>query len=300
MSRSVLVMLTHPSAEDADGGTAEPDFWLADPLQPQISVLDFAVTRGDGIFESISVIGGHPHALDAHLERLSRSAAALELPPPKLTVWRDAIAAALAELDPVPEASLRAVFSRGVEGEGQPTAWVYAAPTPDFSRVRVAGVRVVLLDRGYRHDAGRTSPWLLVGAKTLSYAVNRAAIREAVRRGADEVIFVSSDGYVLEGATSSVVYRRGDRLLTPGDPDGLSVGVLDGTTQGDVFRWAQKAGLDTGVELVTPGQLVAAESIWLVSSARHAVPVRELDGIAHPVDEATTAAINSFLMHREH
>ncbi len=54
-----------------------------------------------------------------------------------------------------------------------------------------------MLDRGYRHDAERTSPWLLAGAKTLSYAVNRAMLREAARRGADDAIFVSSDGYVL-------------------------------------------------------------------------------------------------------
>jgi len=293
-------MLNRPSVDAVDVDTAEPDFWMADPSQPQVSVLDFAVTRGDGIFESISIINGRPHALDAHLERLSRSAAALELPLPRLTVWRAAITAALAELEPVPEASVRAVLSRGIEGDQRPTAWVYAAPTPDFSRVRVEGIRVVFLDRGYRHDAGRTSPWLLVGAKTLSYAVNRAAIREAIRRGADEVIFVSSDGFILEGATSSVVYRRGNRLLTPGDPSGLSVGVLDGTTQGDVFRWAEESGLDTGVELVTPEQLVMAESIWLVSSARHAVPVRELDGVVHPVDETTTTAINRYLLHRDH
>ena len=48
-------------------------------------------------------------------------------------------------------------------------------------------------------------PWLLAGAKTLSYAVNMAALRHAERHGAGDVIFVSSDGYVLEGPRSTVV-----------------------------------------------------------------------------------------------
>ena len=54
-------------------------------------------------------------------------------------------------------------------------------------------------------------PWLLAGAKTLSYAVNMAALRDAARRGAGDVIFVSSDGYMLEGPRSTVV------IATDGD-----------------------------------------------------------------------------------
>ena len=38
------------------------------------------------------------------------------------------------------------------------------------------------IDRGFPAYLGRTSPWLLLGAKTLSYAVNMAALREAPRR----------------------------------------------------------------------------------------------------------------------
>lgn len=71
------------------------------------------------------------------------------------------------------------------------------------------------LDRGYRSDVAATSPWLLQGAKTLSYAVNMAALREARRRGADDVVFVSTDGLILEGPSSTVISRRGDEFVTP-------------------------------------------------------------------------------------
>jgi 4-amino-4-deoxychorismate lyase len=152
-------------------------------------------------------------------------------------------------------------------------------------------VRIVLLDRGYRHDVATTSPWLLQGAKTLSYAVNTASLREARRRGADDVVFVSSDGIVLEGPTSSVLLRRGDRLLTPG----TGLAILEGTTQGSIFDLARSAGLGTGFELTTPESLLEADAVWLVSSVRHAVPVVAIDGAPMPVDRALTDRINAFL-----
>jgi 4-amino-4-deoxychorismate lyase len=270
---------------------AAPPFRFVDPRGTHVSILDLGVSRGDGIFESISVGHGRPQALEHHLRRFAKSAATLDLPAPDLDAWRAAILAVIDELQPGEEAWVKTVMTRGVEGDGQPSGWVYGAQSADFSRVRVEGVRVVLLDRGYRHDVEQTSPWLLQGAKTLSYAVNRSVFREAARRDADDVIFVSSDGWVLEGPTSTVVFRRGDTVLSPG----TGLGILDGTTQANVFRFSESRGLATGYELVTPAQLAAADDIWLVSSVRLAAPVRALDGVQRAVDDSFTADLNAFL-----
>ena len=61
------------------------------------------------------------------------------------------------------------------------------------------------LARALPADGAAEMPWLLAGAKTLSYAVNMAALRHAERNGAGDVIFVSSEGHVLEGPRSTVV-----------------------------------------------------------------------------------------------
>jgi 4-amino-4-deoxychorismate lyase len=291
VTSTVLTILNRPSLEAAPHDPSAHDWVFADEASPQLSALDFAATRGDGVFETIGIGDGYPQALDHHLQRFARSARALELPSPDLDLWRAAIFATVAELDPVPEAWVKTVLSRGVEGDGRPTGWLYAAPTADFTADRTAGIRVVLLDRGYRHDIAQTSPWLLGGAKTLSYAINRAALREAARRGADDVIFVSSDGLILEGPTSTVLYRRGTTVFSPG-PD---IGILDGTTQVSLFRCAQALGFATEYEHATPETLRSADAVWLVSSVRLAAPVCELDGNPIDVDLELTERFTEFL-----
>lgn len=291
MPRQVLIMLNRPSAEAPPHDPDAAPHRFADPGEPQLSVLDLGATRGDGIFETLSVGFGKPQAFEHHLRRFAASAASLDLPAPDLVAWRAAILAAIGALDPADEAWVKIVMTRGIEGGHAPTGWAYAAHSPDYTRERSDGVAVVLLDRGYRHDVESTSPWLLAGAKTLSYAINRAVFREAARRGADDVVFVSSDGYLLEGPSSTLVYRRGDTLFSPG----TGLGILDGTTLANVFRYAQEHGLSTAFELGTPDALRGADAAWLVSSVRLAAPIRAIDGTAFPVDREFTAGLNSWL-----
>ena len=288
----ILAILNRPSVDAPAHDPGAAPFQLADVSLPHLSVLDLSATRGDGIFETISVFGGRPQALEPHLARFARSAAMLDLPAPDLDAWRQAILAVIAPLERVDEVLVKIVLSRGVEGGELPTGWVCASGAPDLTEVRARGIRVVLLDRGFRHDVASTSPWLLAGAKTLSYAVNKAALREASRRGADDVIFVSSDGILLEGPTSTLVYRRGDTLLTPP----AHLGILEGTTQANVFRFAAEAGLHTAVEVAGPDAVRGADAAWLVSSVRLAAPVRSLDGQPHAVDVELTSAMNDYLL----
>jgi 4-amino-4-deoxychorismate lyase len=298
MSKTALAILNQPSSDVPPHAQGAAAWELVDPGLPHLSVLDLAATRGDGIFEAFSVTAGHAHAVDAHLRRFAGSAAKLDLPTPDPAAWRAAIDGVIAALDPMTEATIKTVMTRGIEGDpdARPTGWVYGWPAPDYAAARTTGIAVVTLDRGYRHDVEQTSPWLLAGAKTLSYAVNRSVLREAARRGADDVIFVSSDGFVLEGPTSSVVFRRGNTILTPG----TGLGILDGTTQGDLFAWATARGMQTGFELLTPDDLAKADALWLVSSGRQAAPIRAIDGRAHAIDEDLSVEMNNYLLSRKH
>jgi 4-amino-4-deoxychorismate lyase len=116
---------------------------------------------------------------------------------------------------------------------------------------------------------------LLGGVKTLSYAINMAAQREAARRGVDDVLFVSTDGFVLEAPTGSAVWAVGRTLHTT--PTGAT-GVLPGTTQRLLFERASAAGWHVEETLASVDDLHRADVVWIVSSTRGPVDVVELDG----------------------
>ena len=279
-----FALMIDPVPADASSRDFRDTLRRVDASAPALSVGELSTQRGDGVFESIGVVDGHAQEVTAHLERLAHSADLCDLPLPNQEQWRQAIAVAAAEC-PAGEAVIKLILSRGVERGPTPTAWVTAAPVADFSVARRHGVGVVTLDRGYDSGVAERAPWLLLGAKTLSYAINMAALREAHRRGADDAIFVTNDGFVLEAPTATLILRIDGEFVTPA-PTG---GILHGTTQLSVYDFLERRGERTRYALVPVGDLARADAAWLVSSIRLAAPVTAIDGEPVPVDAELTA-----------
>ncbi len=47
--------------------------------------------------------------------------------------------------------------------------------------------------------------------------------------------------------------------------------------------------------MLTVDDLTSADAAWLVSSGRHAAPIRAVDGVERAIDAALTSEINAFL-----
>jgi len=279
------------------------DGQLRDPRTPLLHADDLAAVRGDGIFESLLVRDGRPCLLESHLGRLTQSARMMDLPEPDLSRWRTAIAAATAAWTERGggEGVLRLIYSRGRESGSEPTAFaMIGAMAGRVDAVRADGVAAVTLARSLPAEAASDMPWLLAGAKTLSYAVNMAALRHAERQGAGDVIFISSEGNVLEGPRSTVVIATAIdgrlALLTP--PPWYP--ILRGTTQQALFEVARNKGYDCDYKALRSADLFAAQGVWLVSSITLAARVHTLDGkplrhspIATEISELVDAAIVS-------
>jgi 4-amino-4-deoxychorismate lyase len=251
---------------------------LCAPGSPFLRADDTGILRGDGIFERFLVIGGQPRHFDDHLARMARSAGLVQLAAPPAAAWREAVAVAIEAWQGGEEWSMRLVCTRGPEDDSAPCAYVLGQRlSSSLLRQRQAGVAVVTLARGMPGGLGQEAPWLLLGAKTLSYAVNMAAKRWAEAQGADDAIFVGSDGFVWEGATSGVVVANGGRLVSPP----ASVGILDSISVAHLFSAADAAGWDVARQDLTVGELFAADGLWLSSSIRF-TRVHTLDGKSLP------------------
>lgn len=267
---------------------------LADPGEAVVSADDLGLTRGDGCFDATRLVVGGPNDkrldhLDAHLERFARSAAALDLAC-DLEAWRELIDDAVGAWSHPGESVLRVMLTRGREAApaAPVTGLLTITPLDDRTLGARAGVTVATLPRGHASDAYVEAPWLLGGVKSLSYVVNVAAGREAARRGVGDVVFVSSDGYVLEAPRAAVVWRVGGRLATtPHD----GTGVLASISQAAIFRGAVGDGIDVSYHLLPVGELPSVDGAWLVSSGRLVAPIVEVDGRRLAVDEEWTASL---------
>jgi 4-amino-4-deoxychorismate lyase len=261
---------------------------VVDPEHPWLLADDQAVLRGRAAFETLRVYAGIPFRLDSHLRRLGHSAEVLRLPPPDAealaALGRDAIAAAA-----VADAALRLVWTPGRD-DGAPNgfALVTAIP-PGLEEERARGTRLASLQLAIGAAARAASPWLLPGVKSTSYAVNVVAQEEARRRGADDALFLSLEGLVLEGPISNVWFREGDRLLTPS----LELGILAGVTREALLDAAGARAIETEQGWFPLERLRAADEVFTSSSVREVMPVVELDG--DPVGGGRPGALASDL-----
>ncbi len=244
--------------------------------EPLLLADDLAAVRGDGCFETLLVVGGRPAKPERHLARLERSSAALGLTGPTPVRWREGIELAAREWGPDSEAMLRLVLSRGPERGGDATAYITVAPVSDAAlRARADGIAVTALNRGFASDVADSAPWMLLGSKTLSYATNMAALRHAAAGGFDDVIYLSSDGEVLEGPRSTVVIARQGELISPP----AAIGILEGTTLGAMAEVAEATSVQVRRERLLLTDLLAADGVWLLSSVTLCARVRRIDDV---------------------
>ncbi|MER7588202.1 aminotransferase class IV [Micromonospora sp. NPDC127501] len=247
------------------------------PGDPLLRGDDLGVLHGDGLFETMHLRGGQPWLRDEHLARLATAAAAVELPLPPTSALIDLLDQVRTGWPAAEEGALRLVCTRGPEAGGQPTIYATLAPVPAASRAaRRDGITVATLPLGLPAAARSGLTWLPAGIKSTSYAVNSAARRWARRAGVDDVLWISSDGYALEGPTANVVWLTGDTLCTV---PAASTGILAGTTAAWLLAHASELGLSAAERMVSTAELHAADGVWFTSSLRGAAEVHTLDGV---------------------
>jgi 4-amino-4-deoxychorismate lyase len=242
--------------------------------EPVLHADDQALQRGRAAFETIRVYGGRPFALGEHLDRLAASAARIGLPGVERTELEQLASLALGAGDRE-ECVLRFYWTGGREGREEATALAMVSPLPDgYEELRTHGLRLISLQLGIDAALRATSPWLLGGVKSTSYAVNMAAEAEAKRRGADDAVFVSSDGTVLEGPVTNLWWREGATLFTPA----LELGILAGVTRSQILRSARELGYAVEQGWFPLERMAGAEEAFTSSSVREIMPVVRLDG----------------------
>jgi branched-chain amino acid aminotransferase len=246
---------------------------VTDPTLMQVPVDDHLVHRGDGVFETLKSISGRIYQLEAHLDRLATSAAAigLSLPRSKETLGElvtDTLAAGRQD-----NASIRILISRGPGSLGVnpydcPQSQVYivvGALVRPFMDAHPEGARVGFSQLPPKHP-------MFASIKTCNYLPNALMAKEARDRGLDFVIGLGLDDRVLEGPTENIAIVSEDGVLrTPQAPD-----VLPGTTLERVLALA--GDLPVARVVLPRSALLRAREIFIIGTSHDIIAVSEFEG----------------------
>jgi branched-chain amino acid aminotransferase len=268
--------------------------WINGRLEPAdgslLTVTDRGFQVGDGIFETMRVVGGRVLELPTHASRLQASAAVLAMPLPD--DLERCLRQAIADLCRAngldgsdTQVAVRVTVSRGaVEGrallppdEVRPNmvvqAWRVDPPSPGLlSRGLCLAISQV------RRDPA--SP--LAKVKTTSRAEFVYAQIEAHQSGADDALFVTTDGNLAEATSASLFLVEGAGLATPS----LDCGILVSTTREWVISVGGPGlGLAVRQDHLTPNDLFVADEAFLASSVAGIVPITSVDG--RPIGSGT-------------
>ena len=249
---------------------ASVDGQITDRAAASIPAADDGLLRGDGVFEVIRLYAGRPFALGEHLDRLERSAAALDLPVDR-GAFESEISALLAEFGE-DEGQLRLVCTRG----GRRLAFTEELP-PYAEKERIRVITVT-----------HSPTQLLIGVKSLSYAANMKAIRLADSQEADDTILIRPDGIVLEAPTSTIFWATDDGTLrTPS----LDVGILASITRDKLL-----GDLEVEEGAFPLDDLLGAREAFLASTVREVQAIAAVDETELPEcpGERTREAARAF------
>ncbi|KCZ98801.1 class IV aminotransferase [Hyphomonas polymorpha PS728] len=240
----------------------------AENVQP-FDLTDRGLLLADGVFDTSRVVGGRIILKRLHLARLAGDAAALgiDVAQEQLEVLAN---------DVVPDGAngaLRLTVTRGPgarglgrETAGAPTLMARFSPMEMLYPMAPVRIGVSTIRRNPTSPTARH--------KTLSYADNIMALREAVAAGADEALMLSPEGKIACASAANVFAQFGNRLVTPPVSDGAMPGIV----RGWLLKEALGAGFEAGEESLTLQRLAEADGIFLTNSLRIFQPVSAFTG----------------------
>ena len=266
------------------GFTATDTIWFNGKLVPwgdaKVHVLAHGLHYGTGVFEGMrcypTADGPAVFRLDAHLERMIKSAELYELTIP---YTRDALAEATLEL--IRANRLEAAYIRPIAffdvatlsvwtKECPVTVAIAAFPTGSYHANAAGGVRVTISSIR-KYDNSAIPAW---GKACGQYINSVRAVQEAQRKGFDEALLLNSHGQLAEGSGENVFLVTDGTLVT----NDIDASILMGVTRASILEIARDLGIPTRVAPISVEDVLNADELFFTGTAVEVTAIREVDG----------------------
>jgi branched-chain amino acid aminotransferase len=249
---------------------------LVPEREAKVSVFDHGLLYGDGVFEGIRAYNGRVFMLDEHIDRLYRSAKAIDLAMP---MSRSAMARAVVKTclaNKTRDGYIRLVVTRGVGTLGlnpytckKPQVIIIAASIQLYpKKLYQDGLRLVTVGTT-RNLAEAVNPCI----KSLNYLNNVLAKIEAINNGVLEAVMMNSRGEVAEATGDNIFAVKGKTLMTPP----VSAGILEGITRNTVLSLAVREGYTVREAPMSRYDLYTADEVFLTGTAAEVIGVVDID-----------------------
>jgi D-alanine transaminase len=263
------------AAPKQDGAAMTEWIWLNGKVMPldqaRVGIEDRGFQFADGVYEVLRVYNGRCFAMEAHLDRLERSAGGIELA--GLPIARTALGReiqALVDRSGLADAMVYLQLTRGQAERAH--AFPSCEPTLLFYVRQLPPPPVVGDGPGARVVSVRDERWQRCWIKSIALLPNILAKNKALAAGADEAILIDGQS-VGEGSSSNILFVMHDQLVTA--PVGPK--VLPGITRAVLLSIAGELGIPVQERPIPQSQAVNADEIFITSTTREITQVTKWD-----------------------
>lgn len=244
-----------------------------------ISVFDRSYLYGEGVFETLRAYKGHVAFADLHYDRLRKNCRRLniDLPVDKHAFEKAIIKTLVA--NNLKDAYIRVTVSPVGPSIGMEKPKKITTNFSIFCR-EFHGRPEELYNKGARVIIIKSAPSdhpAMANLKSTNYLNKMIARREVIEAKADEGIFCTPDGRVLEGSATNIFLVKDNELFTPP----ISEGVLPGVTRNIVINAAEGFGMKIHETPIKLEELKTCDEIFLTGSTTEVLPIRELVDLAN-------------------
>jgi len=249
------------------------------PEKACVSVFDHGFLFGDSIYEVVRTVGGKMFMFDAHMQRLRRSAAYLDLEIPVDDQTLHDWAVATMEAGGNEESYMRLIITRGA-GKVHIDPGTASNPSVIFMVKGFKPYPTECYEKGIRPavvTVRRNHPQALnPAAKTGNYLNSMLALMEAQKFDATDALMLSHSGYLTEATTSNLFFISRGVLCTPS----LSCGILPGITRRIINEAAGRVNLEVKEGKYRKRSLYEADEAFISSTLKDVMPIAEVYDVA--------------------
>ena len=253
---------------------------VTDPALMVVPLDDHMVHRGHAVFDTATLTHGMLYQIDAHLDRLIKSAEGARIPLPFPRQRLRQIILETAAASQRRDGSVRYWLSAGPGGYGLGPAECIG------SSFYVIVFKQEAYPQSYYQEGMRLvtsqvpiKPPLFARIKSTNYLPNVLVVLEAKERDADNGVFIDQRGMLAESSNMNVAFVTEDRVFRHPPFDAILAGITIDRVLDFAQRLVQQGALN-GVRLadIPVEEARNAAEMMLIGSSIKVAPVVEWDG----------------------